>query len=362
MKIMNKKQCLNFTNRYKCKDGSYKWIAWSASRYLEKGQSVAIGHDVTLSKENEMKIVENQKQLTQKNEILVTSQKELRKTLNALERAHRKFKKAQAQLVQSEKLALLGQLAAGIAHEINNPVAFISSNVEVLNGYVQSYVRLLAVVDKLKQCIKEKNLQQATVNCREIKGIEKEINLEFMKTDIHNLLSETTSGIDRIKNIVKDLSVFAREDKGVMVYNNITDIMESVVNIISNEFKYKGNLKKEYKKTPLLWSNAQKLGQVFLNILVNASQAIIGQGDILIKLYEKKKIIFVEISDTGEGIDQGHMGMIFDPFFTTKESGEGTGLGLSISYDIVKQHKGAMVIESEKGKGTKVILKFPHIK
>lgn len=334
------------------------------SKIEVKGKEIlqATVRDVTKRKEFEQKILESQKEVQNKNKDLVRNQEKLKKTIRALEKAHITLKGTQAQLVQSEKLALLGQLAAGIAHEINNPMGFISSNMETLDEYVKGYVRILEISEKMKKHIKEHNVNKAIKESKKIEKIEKSINIEFMRKDVTALLEETRRGVHRIKNIVKDLSVFARKDKGDKAFHEVENIVESIINIIANELKYKGEVKRIYNKMPLLWCNAQKIGQVIMNLLANATQAITGKGEISIKTYKENNMACIEIGDTGEGIEKRHKAKLFDPFFTTKEVGKGTGLGLSISYDIVKQHKGEMKITSERNRGTTVLVKIPFLK
>ena len=359
MKKMKTEECLNFENRYKCKDGTYKWIAWSASPYFSEGLSFAIGHDVTTRKKVEQEIVKSEEEVKQKNKDLIKNQGKLSNTIKDLQQAHLTLKETQEQLIQSEKLALLGQLAAGIAHEINNPVGFISSNIEVLEKYIKSYARVQMQIDLLLKEVSVKNFENISFLTKNIKKVEKDENMDFINEDIHMLLDESKRGTDRIKSIVNNLGVFARKDKQQMKLNKLEDILNGTINIIGSDFKYKCKVKKKYQKIPLIICNAEKLGQVFLNIIMNAAQSIKTKGEVCVKTYKKNNHVCVEISDTGEGISKENIRKMFDPFFTTKDPGKGTGLGLSISYDFVKQHGGEMSVDSVLGKGTTIKVMFP---
>lgn len=276
-----------------------------------------------------------------------------------MQKANEELRHAQRQLVQSEKLASIGQLAAGVAHEINNPLGFINSNLQTLEEYMMRLNQLLETMGNIKKAIQEEDLKKAALGLTVLTSMEESINLDFLKEDIKNLIKESQSGADRIRRIVIDLRTFAREDEEVVEMISLEEIVESILNIVHNEIKYKAELKKEYAKLPLVKCNSRKLGQVFVNLLVNAAQAIKEKGTIGIKTYEKEGYACVAITDTGQGIAEEDLNRIFDPFFTTKPIGEGTGLGLSISYDIIKQHGGDILVESDPGKGTTFTVILP---
>jgi len=275
---------------------------------------------------------------------------------------NQELKNTQAQLFQSEKLASIGQLSAGIAHEINNPLGFITNNIVILEEYIESYLQILQAMEGLKKTIEDKDLDKAGKKVQEINVLEEKLNLDFITGDIENLIRQSKSGAERIKKIVQDLRTFARKDEGQMELNNVEEILDEVINIVWNEIKYTAELKKEYGGVPLVKCNAQKLGQVFINLLVNAAQAIKEKGEITVKTYSDEKHVCIEISDTGCGIPKENISKIFDQFFTTKEVGKGTGLGLSIGYNIIKQHKGEMDVLSEINKGTKFTVKLPYLR
>ncbi|MFA5059706.1 MAG: PAS domain S-box protein [Candidatus Omnitrophota bacterium] len=314
---------------------------------------VAIKEDITEQKKMS-------DELLLRNQELIKREEELSKALGDLKMAHGELKNTQNQLLQAEKLAAIGQLAAGVAHEINNPLGFISSNLETLEQYIDSYLEILRATEELKMSVGEKDLKEANAIRQKITQLEKDKNFDFIVSDVANLIKESKGGIDRIKRIVKDLRTFARDDKDVMSLSSVEEVLDGVINIVWNEIKYKADLHKEYGQAPAVQCNAQRLGQVFMNILVNAVQAIREKGTINIKTFFDQKNVYVEIEDSGSGIAKEDILKIFDPFFTTKPVGKGTGLGLSISYDIIKKHGGEIKVESEPGKGSKFTVVLPR--
>ncbi len=290
---------------------------------------------------------------------LADREKALREMFVDLQKTHDDLKQTQRQLLQSEKLASIGLLAAGVAHEINNPLGFISSNLQTLENYVEKYTALIRFMEDLRKAIKDKHWEAAVGILVKAKHLEEEMNLNFIKKDMEELLRESRDGIERIKKIVLDLRSFAREDEEVMEMVNIEEVIDNILNIVGNEIKYKADVEKDYGGVPFLKCNPRKIGQVFVNLLINAAQAIEGKGIIRIKTYQKDAQICVEVQDTGKGMDEQTIKRVFDPFFTTKPAGEGTGLGLSISYDIIKEHNGDIVVSSEAGKGTTFTVTLP---
>ncbi len=261
----------------------------------------------------------------------------------------------QAQILQQEKMASIGQLAAGVAHEINNPIGFISSNLGTLARYVERIDGFLRQQDEII------NISGAPEIHESISEIRKSLKIEYILGDINALIEESLDGANRVKKIVQDLKSFSRVDQAEYKYADINECMESTINIVWNELKYKATVKKDYGEIPLTKCYPQQLNQVFMNFLVNAAQAIEKQGDIEIRTRSIKGSIVVSVSDTGCGIPQKDLVKIFEPFFTTKEVGKGTGLGLSIAYDIVKKHNGEIEVESEMGKGTTIKVKIPVV-
>jgi two-component system NtrC family sensor kinase len=273
--------------------------------------------------------------------------------------AEKDIASAQAQLLQSEKLASIGQLAAGVAHEINNPVGFISNNMELLGQYVGEYNKVLMMVEDLKKYVEKGDIEKAKAVIKEINKFEEEIQLDQVMNETESLLKQTQGGIDRIQKIVIDLRAFARENNDTMELVKIEEVIDSILSIVDNELRYKAELKKDYGITPLVRCNTQKLGQVFINLLVNATHAIENKGTIEIKTYQQDKFLCIDIKDTGKGIPPENLKKIFEPFFTTKPVGQGTGLGLSVSYQIIKKHAGNITVQSEVGKGTTFTVMLP---
>ncbi|MBI4309552.1 MAG: hypothetical protein HY591_04395 [Candidatus Omnitrophica bacterium] len=285
--------------------------------------------------------------------------KKLAVALSELQKTHRDLQNAQAQLLQSEKFSAIGQLAAGIAHEINNPIGFINSNLQTLEKYAAHYSRLLGILNKLEKALRDKDQERAAHIVASWEKVRQETDFAFIDDDIGNLIKESREGVQKVSRIVLDLRAFASPDKGAMDSINIEALMESMLNIAWNEIKYKAELKRDYGDVPLIFCNPQKIGQVFVNILINAAQAIKDKGFITIKTYTKANYVCVDFSDTGCGIAPEHITRIFDPFFTTKPPGKGVGLGLSISYDIVRKHAGTLTFTSSPDKGTTFTLMLP---
>jgi len=262
-------------------------------------------------------------------------------------------------LLQSEKLASIGQLAAGIAHEINNPTGFIGSNISTLDNYMADITKVFRVMENLKEAVRSGDLTRARKIENEAEELEKMVDVSYIFSDVDNLLRESKEGVSRIANIVRDLKVFSHAQEDVFVLSNLCKIIDGVINIVWNEIKYKAELKKDYSEELSVACNPQQIGQVLINILMNAAQAIPDKGVISIRTYAKDEFAHVEISDTGCGIPKENMNKIFDPFFTTKAPGKGTGLGLGISAAIMKKHGGTIKVESEVGKGTTFTISLP---
>ncbi|MDA8338002.1 MAG: ATP-binding protein, partial [Nitrospiraceae bacterium] len=277
-----------------------------------------------------------------------------------LEKAYAELKAAQSQILQQEKMASIGQLAAGIAHEINNPVGFVMSNL----GSLQKYA------DKLSEFIKAQTeaIGELGVKSSEFGEIQKKVDefkkslkIDYIIDDLGNLIRESLDGAERVKKIVQDLKSFSRIDEAEWKMADINAGIESTINMVWNELKYKATVKKEYGDIPLTKCNPGQLNQVFMNMLINAAHAIEKQGEITVKTWHGSGFIYILISDTGKGIPSENLNRIFEPFFTTKEVGKGTGLGLSIAYDIVKKHNGDITVESKAGKGSAFTIKIPVV-
>lgn len=267
------------------------------------------------------------------------------------------LKTIQGQLIQSEKMASIGQLTAGIAHEINNPLAFVSSNMNRFEEYISDIIDVLKKWQTLEVLAKQSSELQSII--QDIKNLEKRVDIPFIIEDFTNLMKQTREGTQRIKTIVDKLRVFSHKGEDVFVDTNLQETIDDTLTIVWNEIKYKADVQKEYSKLPPIQCNPSELKQVFTNLFVNAAQAIPERGTINVKTYQANGSALVEISDNGKGIAPEHINKIFDPFFTTKAVGKGTGLGLWISMSIVLNHNGTLTVESELGKGTKFKIKLP---
>lgn len=280
---------------------------------------------------------------------------EFKQATAALQRETDERKLLENQLMQSEKLASLGQLAAGVAHEINNPTGFISSNLGTLAGYFSNLQEMLDAYQDAEEAIGSSELLER------LKSIRERIELDFLKEDIPLLIKESKEGIGRVGQIVKDLKDFSRVDSNQeWQWANLQQGIESTLNIVANELKYKANVIKEYAVVPEVECLPSQINQVFMNLIVNAAQAMGPErGTITIRNGIEGENVWVEVADTGSGIAPESLQKIFDPFFTTKPVGQGTGLGLSLSYGIVKKHRGDISVRSEVGVGTTFRVELP---
>ena len=268
----------------------------------------------------------------------------------ALKEVNGKLSEAQDKLVQSEKLASIGQLAAGVAHEINNPIGYIFSNFGTLEKYLGELFEMLAGYEAAEAQL------AGTPVAATLKELRERIELDFLKEDIPTLMAESKEGITRVRKIVQDLKDFSRVDAHQeWVWANLHQGMDSTLNIVNNEVKYKAEVVKEYGTLPDIFCLPSELNQVFMNLLVNAAHAITAErGLITIRsgTDEATASAWIEVCDNGGGIAKENLSRIFDPFFTTKPVGKGTGLGLSLSYGIVRKHHGQLDVRSEVGQGT----------
>lgn len=274
------------------------------------------------------------------------------KDITAKRRAEEELKQVQSHLVQQEKMASIGQLAAGVAHEINNPIGFISSNLGSLSKYVDRLVEFIAAEDLA--------ISNADVlGTEQICELRKKLKIDYIANDARQLIAESLDGAARVRRIVQDLKTFSRVDQADCTLADLNETLETTINIAWNEIKYVAVLNREYSKIPLLKCYPQQLNQVFLNLLVNAAQAVGGHGTITVRTLSDTENIYVAVADTGGGIPAEVLPRIFEPFFTTKDVGKGTGLGLSISYGIIKNHGGKIEVQSEIGKGTTFTVSIP---
>ncbi len=269
-----------------------------------------------------------------------------------LERVNLDIKAAQSQLLQGEKMASIGQLAAGVAHEINNPVGFIHSNLSTLAKYLGRFAEYMAAQQAASVDLAEDVRQLLAVKAKALK-------IDYITADAKDLVRECLEGTERVKEITMNLKNFSRIDHQEQQAANLNTCLDETLHIVWNELKYKATVIKDYGDLPETVCFPQQLNQVFVNILVNAAQAMVDKGEIRIRTRAADGSIFVAISDTGPGIPESIRHRLFEPFFTTKEVGKGTGLGLSISYDIIKKHGGEITIDSEEGRGTTFTFQIP---
>lgn len=279
----------------------------------------------------------------------------LLKAFEDLEALNKNLETAHSQLLQSEKMASIGQLAAGVAHEINNPIGFVNSNLGSLKSQVHALLAVISVYERA-----ERVLSGYPDLLETIRQTKSEVDFTFLQKDIQELIAESLEGVGRVKKIVDNLRDFSRADRSEWHVANLESGLESTLNIVWNELKYKAEIRREYAGVPEIECIASQLNQVFMNLLINAAQAIEERGVITVRTGFDANAVWVEVEDTGKGIKAEHMHRIFEPFFTTKPVGKGTGLGLSLAYGIVQQHKGKLDVKSEEGKGTVFRVTLPR--
>lgn len=270
-------------------------------------------------------------------------------------------KRIESQLVQVQKLESLGQLAAGVAHEINNPISFVISNISSLKEYTVAFKGIFEQLDKIRTQKNSLSQDEIEAAYSVINAIWQSEDMNYILGDVDALVAETQDGLLRVKEIVQNLKSFARLDESELNEANLNECIESTLKLAWNELKYKCEIDRQYGDLPVLNCAAGQLNQVFMNLVVNAAQAIKNTGKIIIKTQKVKNDIVISISDNGEGIPPENLKRLFDPFFTTKPVGSGTGLGLSISHSIVQKHKGSISVESSVGVGTTFTITLPII-
>ncbi|MBN2064614.1 MAG: hypothetical protein JW745_07405 [Sedimentisphaerales bacterium] len=264
-------------------------------------------------------------------------------------------KNMEAQLYHSQKLEAIGELAAGVAHEINNPLGFIYGNLKVMQEYAEVFKKSMELMRQLGQTSPDK----ATGLIEQLAALDQAEDIETIASDIDSLLADSVSGAARVTEIVSNLKSFARPDSKEKRDYSVNDGLASTLKILSNELKYKCTVITDFGDVPDIECYPGELNQVFVNIIVNAAQAISDHGEIKIRTWAEQDNIYVEIADSGCGIKDSDLGHIFDPFFSTKPVGKGTGLGLSVSHGIVEKHGGRIEVKSELGVGTVFTIVLP---
>jgi signal transduction histidine kinase len=297
-----------------------------------------------------VRIVKMRGELTRQTKNLAQQNKELEEAVRQLEAAH-------AQLVQSEKMASIGQLAAGVAHEINNPLGFISSNLNSLQAYIDDVKKVAGAQNELLQaCLSRQDVDGVA---RRVNELLTELDFGYVLNDLDDLVSESVEGAQRVRQIVADLRDFSHVDAPDVNEENVNQLLDKTINVAWNELKYKTEVVREYGDIPPLPCYGGRLNQVFLNLLVNAAHAIEEKGVVTIRTGATDLTVWIEIEDTGCGIPSENLAHIFDPFFTTKSVGEGTGLGLHLVQTIVNAHGGAISLRSTVGAGTTFRVDLP---
>jgi hemerythrin-like metal-binding protein len=290
----------------------------------------------------ESRVQERTSELAAANASLQTERQALVDSMGRLEQT-------QGQLLQSEKMAAVGQLAAGVAHEINNPIGFISSNLTSLAKYVQQLFDLIQAYE-----------QAQGGSAEALKAVREKSDMEFLRQDIPDLLKESSEGLARVKIIVSGLRDFSHVDDGQWLAIDLNQALETALNMVWNEIKYKAEVVKDLGVLPPVHCIAAQINQVFVNLLVNAVQAIDTKGVITLRSGADADKVWVEISDSGCGMSAELQKRIFEPFYTTKAVGKGTGLGLSISWEIISRHNGHIDVHSAPGKGTTFRIVLPQ--
>jgi PAS domain S-box-containing protein len=342
-------QFIRFEATHPAEDGGIHYVDFSLKPVKdEKGNVVLLipeGRDITERKQAE--------------EAIKTAYEQL-------EQANMELKKMQSQLVQNEKLASIGQLAAGVAHEMNTPVGFVASNFRTLENYLNKFLELLAGYKEVVELVDTGTKEERLTKLQEITETHNKMKIDFILEDIQGLFDESREGLDRVTSIVQNLRDFSRIDQpGSRDEYDINKGIEATLVVANNEIKYNADVKTDFSEVPLIFCHSGQINQVFLNILVNAAQAIKtqkrdGNGTITIRTHATETKVICEIEDDGPGIPPDKLSKIFDPFFTTKPVGKGTGLGLSVSYDIiVNKHNGKLLVDSTVGEGTKFTIKLP---
>jgi len=276
----------------------------------------------------------------------------LRQNLAELEAAHARLKEMSSQLLQSEKMASIGQLAAGVAHEINNPIGFVNSNLGTLKKYIDSLLQLLGAYGPLEAAATAEVRQQ-------VDEAKRKVDLDFMREDVVGLIAESIEGAGRVQRIVQVLRNFSQPGESAWQEADVHAGLESTLSVAWNDIKDKAEVVRDYGDLPPVECLPSQLNQVFLNLLLNAAQAIAERGQITLRTRHEDDWVSIAVGDTGGGIAPENRKRVFDPFFTTKPVGKSTGLGLSLAYGIVRKHGGCIDLDSELGKGSIFTVRLP---
>lgn len=267
-------------------------------------------------------------------------------SLSEQEQLNAKLEQANRQLLQSEKLAAIGQLAAGVAHEINNPVGYVYSNLQSLESYLTDLFRITDAVDSAS-------------SIEDLRAIKQNIDYAFLRSDLLDLLAESREGIERVKKIISAMKDFSHIEDEEFKLADIHRGIETTLNVVNNELKYKAEIIKDFGDLPEVECIISQINQVVMNLLVNAAHAIESFGRITVRTRHEGSQVIIDVEDNGKGISPENLNRLFEPFFTTKPIGKGTGLGLSLSFNIIQKHNGRIDVESTPDEGTRFRITLP---
>lgn len=286
-------------------------------------------------------------------EVLLQIRKTMEEKNRELETALQEIERTQSQIIQQEKMASIGQIAAGVAHEINNPMGYISSNMNSLGKYADKLTQFIGIQEQaIEKCSDEETKKSIT-------ELKRQIKLDYIMKDFRDLITESLEGSKRVSKIVQDLKGFSRAEGDQAIPADLNTYIQSTINVVRNEIKYVAELDIRLGDIPLVVCLPQQISQVVMNLLVNAAHSISDKGVITLATSRVNDSVEISVTDTGCGIPPESISKIFEPFFTTKELGKGTGLGLAISRNIVTKHGGELLVISEVGKGTTFTVRLP---
>jgi two-component system NtrC family sensor kinase len=302
-----------------------------------------------------------QKAAREKAEALLESRaRELYDSNQSLRMALDELNKRKTSLVQQEKLASIGLLAAGIAHEINNPVGFVKSNLQTLLGYLAALTKplnsYLEIADELYAQPMSADIKQ---QLHSINLLLAEEDIKFITTDSIDSIEEGLAGIKRIEDIISNLSDYSRTESNKRSLVDINQVVEDALKLIWNELKYRCEITKTFGEIPLIYGSSGQLSQIFVNLAINAAQAMESRGTLAVTTTCDQDYIYILFTDNGPGIGEDALLKLFDPFFTTKDIGSGTGLGLYVSYGLAKKHRGQIEASNNAGKGATFTVSLP---
>lgn len=292
---------------------------------------------------------ENLRQLNNELERRVTARTQ------ELEHAYDDLRSKQITILHQDKMAGLGQLAAGVAHDINNPIGFVANNLSELSSYTKDLCRF---IEEQGQALESSDPDTDIIEA--LSERRRDLKVDEIIEDLDDILKESLEGTERVSKIVQNLRSFSRLDEDDFEMADLEDCLDSTINITANELRYKAEVVRNYAQIPPLKCFPGQLNQVFMNLLINAAQSMQDYGTVTVSTWEEGGSACISVADTGSGITEEIRERIFEPFFTTKPVGSGTGLGLSIAYDIIKKHEGTMHVESAEGQGTSFVIKLPY--